>query len=56
MNVKIPKELIDLIDRIVSQRIDGYRGRAEFVNAAVREYLRRYEERIKEREAKPSSP
>lgn len=39
VNVKIPIELADEIDKILEQRLLGYRSRAEFVAEAVRDKL-----------------
>ena len=36
MNVKIPVELADEVDKILEKKILGYRSRAEFVAEAVR--------------------
>ena len=44
VNVKIPKELSDMIDIITEARIKGYRNRGEFVADAVREKLKEFEE------------
>lgn len=39
VNVKVPKELADLIDKIVEEHTLGFRSRGEFVNEAIRERL-----------------
>jgi metal-responsive CopG/Arc/MetJ family transcriptional regulator len=39
VNVKIPVELADEVDRILDKRLLGYRSRAEFVADAVRDKL-----------------
>ncbi|MGC8975849.1 MAG: ribbon-helix-helix domain-containing protein [Thermoprotei archaeon] len=39
VGVRLPKELIDLVDEIVKSRKYGYRSRAEFIAEAVREKL-----------------
>ena len=39
ITVQIPKELSDIIDKLVEQRYKGYRTRAEFVTDAVRRRL-----------------
>jgi metal-responsive CopG/Arc/MetJ family transcriptional regulator len=39
VNVKIPVELADEVDKVVEQKILGYRSRAEFVAEAVRNKL-----------------
>ena len=38
--VKIPKDLIDEIDKVIGRH--GYRSRAEFVKDAIRALLREY--------------
>ncbi len=42
--VRLPKKLTDEIDKIVEQRIHGYRARAEFVAEAIREKLAKLDE------------
>lgn len=37
ISVKIPKELMDEVDRIVSAGILGYKSRMEFIKDAVRD-------------------
>ena len=37
VNVSVPSELIDLIDKSWKKSKKGYRGRAEFVIEAIRE-------------------
>jgi metal-responsive CopG/Arc/MetJ family transcriptional regulator len=39
VNVKIPVELADEVDKILDKRLLGYRSRAEFVADAVRDKL-----------------
>lgn len=39
VNVKIPIELADEIDKIVARKLLGYRSRAEFVTEAIRSKL-----------------
>ena len=39
VNVKIPVELADEIDKILERKLLGYRSRAEFVAEAVRDKL-----------------
>ena len=39
VNVKLPVELADEIDRVVEKKLLGYRSRAEFVSEAVRDKL-----------------
>ena len=41
VNVKIPIELADEIDKILEKKLLGYRSRAEFVAEAVRDKLLR---------------
>ena len=41
VSVKIPKELMDEVDRIVSAGTLGYRSRIEFIKDAVRDKLLR---------------
>ncbi|MEM2342359.1 MAG: ribbon-helix-helix domain-containing protein [Candidatus Bathyarchaeia archaeon] len=41
ISVKIPKELMDEIDKIVSSGILGYRSRMEFIKDAVRDKILR---------------
>lgn len=41
VSVKIPKELMDEIDKIVSSGILGYRSRMEFIKDAVRDKILR---------------
>ncbi len=41
VSVKIPKELMDEIDKIVSTGTLGYRSRIEFIKDAVRDKLLR---------------
>jgi len=41
VSVKIPKELMDEVDRIVSAGTLGYRSRMEFIKDAVRDKLLR---------------
>lgn len=40
ISVKIPKELMDEIDRIVSTGMLGYRSRMEFIKEAIRDKIR----------------
>jgi len=37
--IRLPRELIDEIDKIVSRRFCGYTSRAEFVKEAVRQHI-----------------
>lgn len=46
VNVKIPVELADEIDKIVKQRKLGYRSRAEFVTEAARNRLIQIKEKV----------
>jgi hypothetical protein len=39
VNVKIPVELADEVDKILDKKLLGYRSRAEFVAEAVRDKL-----------------
>jgi len=39
VNVKIPVELADEIDKILERKLLGYRSRAEFVAEAIRDKL-----------------
>jgi metal-responsive CopG/Arc/MetJ family transcriptional regulator len=39
VNVKIPIELADEVDKIVDKKLLGYRSRAEFVAEAIRDKL-----------------
>ncbi len=39
VNVKLPVELADEVDKVLEKKILGYRSRAEFVAEAVREKL-----------------
>ncbi len=39
VNVKIPIELADEVDKVIEKRLLGYRSRAEFVAESVREKL-----------------
>ena len=39
VNVKIPVELADEVDKVLEKRLLGYRSRAEFVADAVRDKL-----------------
>jgi metal-responsive CopG/Arc/MetJ family transcriptional regulator len=39
VNVKIPIELADEIDKILEKKLLGYRSRAEFVVEAIRDKL-----------------
>ena len=39
INVGISKDLVDRVDEKVAAGGDGFRSRAEYINAAVREYL-----------------
>ena len=41
VNVKIPVELADEVDKIINKKLLGYRSRAEFVAEAVRDKLLR---------------
>mgnify|MGYP000450984473 CR=1 FL=1 len=41
ISVKIPKELMDEVDRIVSAGTLGYRSRIEFIKDAVRDKILR---------------
>mgnify|MGYP001770686046 CR=1 FL=1 len=42
--IQIPRELVEMIDKIIEERKGGYRSRTEFVADAVR---RRIEELLK---------
>jgi metal-responsive CopG/Arc/MetJ family transcriptional regulator len=39
VNVKLPVELADEVDKILEKKLLGYRSRAEFVTEAVRDKL-----------------
>jgi metal-responsive CopG/Arc/MetJ family transcriptional regulator len=39
VNVKIPIELADEVDKVLEKKLLGYRSRAEFVAEAVRDKL-----------------
>jgi metal-responsive CopG/Arc/MetJ family transcriptional regulator len=39
VNVKMPVELADEVDKVVEKKLLGYRSRAEFVSEAVRDKL-----------------
>ena len=39
VNIKIPIELADEVDKILEKKLLGYRSRAEFVAEAVRDKL-----------------
>jgi metal-responsive CopG/Arc/MetJ family transcriptional regulator len=39
INVKLPVELADEVDKILEKKLLGYRSRAEFVAEAVRDNL-----------------
>jgi len=39
ITLKLPKELAILIDRVLEEKMLGFRTRAELVNTAVREYI-----------------
>jgi metal-responsive CopG/Arc/MetJ family transcriptional regulator len=39
VNVKLPVELADEVDKVLEKRFLGYRSRAEFVAEAVRDKL-----------------
>ncbi|MCW4011128.1 MAG: ribbon-helix-helix domain-containing protein [Candidatus Bathyarchaeota archaeon] len=39
VNVKIPVELADEVDKILEKKVLGYRSRAEFVAEAIRDKL-----------------
>jgi metal-responsive CopG/Arc/MetJ family transcriptional regulator len=39
VNVKLPVELADEIDKVLEKKVLGYRSRAEFVAEAVRSKL-----------------
>ena len=36
VTIKIPKELIDEIDKLIDQQIGGYKSRAELIKEAIR--------------------
>jgi len=38
-NVKVPQELIEEVDKLVKNRILGYRSRAELIMEAIREKI-----------------
>ncbi len=44
MNVKIPQELVEEIERLIKKKKLGYRSRAEFVIEACRERILRIRE------------
>lgn len=46
ISVKIPKELMDEVDRIVSAGILGYKSRMEFIKDAVRDKVLRLKAEI----------
>jgi metal-responsive CopG/Arc/MetJ family transcriptional regulator len=39
VNIRIPEELVDEVDRILEDRKMGYRSRAEFIVEATRQRL-----------------
>ncbi len=39
VNVKIPVELADEVDKVLEKKLLGYRSRAEFVAEAIRDKL-----------------
>ena len=39
VNIKIPVELADEIDKILEKKLLGYRSRAEFVTESIRDKL-----------------
>jgi metal-responsive CopG/Arc/MetJ family transcriptional regulator len=39
VNVKLPVELADEVDKVLEKKLLGYRSRAEFVAEAVRDKL-----------------
>ena len=43
VNIKVPKELADLVDHHVEERKLGYRSRGEFCIVAIRRLLEHYE-------------
>jgi len=48
VTIRLPKELVDIIDDIVKSDPRGYKSRAEFVKEAIRkELLERYEDYVK---------
>lgn len=49
VNIKIPKELSDEIDKVVTLKLKGYRNRGEFTISAIREFLKDFEDELKPR-------
>lgn len=49
VNIKLPKELAEEIDRIIERGLLGYRSRAEFVAEATRTLLMKIKELMKAR-------
>lgn len=49
INVKVPKDLIDEIEKVVREKKLGYRSRAEFVIEACRERLLKIKDYSKSR-------
>jgi metal-responsive CopG/Arc/MetJ family transcriptional regulator len=39
VNVKLPVELADEVDKVIEKKVLGYRSRAEFISEAVRDKL-----------------
>jgi metal-responsive CopG/Arc/MetJ family transcriptional regulator len=39
VNVKLPVELADEVDKVIEKKVLGYRSRAEFVAESVRDKL-----------------
>lgn len=48
VNVKVPKELANIIDKITESKMKGYRSRGEFVSNAIRELLKNFDDELKE--------
>jgi len=52
VTIRLPKELVDIIDDIVENDPRGYKSRAEFVKEAIRELLEHYEDYVKKARSK----
>ncbi len=48
VTVRLPKTLMDEIDRLIGSRVLGYRSRAEFVAEAIRWRLEALQDRLRE--------
>lgn len=52
-NVNVPDELLDRVEKVVEESEGGYTSKAEFVRAAIRERLKRYEREAPEEDETP---